>query len=137
MIDGVGECGVSDPRDKLRQCGVTVDGQRAKCEDYKKRPRKKPISCCGEGCPTGFKPCNMELRPPPCCDPWGVWCAKIQPCPPKPKVSGNKNFYDPSPCKRPCCKHWKPEDPCLYDAPCKAHCFNHPPGMKPSGKTAS
>lgn len=24
------------------------------------------------------------------------------------------------------------DEPCLYDKPCKAHCFNHPPGMKPS-----
>lgn len=99
------------------------------CEDYTKQD-----DCCpAPGCPTGFKPCTMRLTPPPCCDPCGVWCAQVQPCPPKAKKK--TNIYQPGPCCRPCCKHWKPkEPPCLYDDPCKADCFNHPPGMKPSGR---
>ncbi|VEN62400.1 unnamed protein product [Callosobruchus maculatus] len=83
-----------------------------------------------KGCPTGFKPCTMKLTPPANCHPCGVWCAEIQPCPPKSKKKSNK--YEPGPCKRPCCKHWKPKDgECQYDLPCKAHCYNHPPGIKP------
>lgn len=134
VIDGDYDDCTSDPRESNRGCGVTVDGKNPKCEQYKKKPQQQ---CCSDGCPTGFKPCEMELCPPPCCDPWGVWCATVQPCPAKPKVSrGKKNFYvPPAVCRRPCCKHWKGPDPCLYDAPCKAHCFNHPPGIKPSGKS--
>ncbi|CAH1112749.1 unnamed protein product [Psylliodes chrysocephalus] len=38
---------------------------------------------------------------------------------------------DPGLCCRPFCKHWLPKEaPCCYDGPCKANCFNHPPGMK-------
>lgn len=83
-----------------------------------------------QSCPTGFKLCSMKLSPPPGCHPCGVWCAEIQPCPPKPKKKVSR--YEPGKCTRPCCKHWKPVDgDCKYDDPCKAHCFNHPPGMKP------
>ncbi|RZC40857.1 hypothetical protein BDFB_000360 [Asbolus verrucosus] len=103
---------------------------KKKCEDYRKQ--NNDDHCPDPGCPTGFKPCTMKLTPPPCCDPYLPWCAQVQPCPPKPK---KKNKLEFGPCTRPCCKHWKPKDgPCLYDDPCKAHCFNHPPGMKPSGR---
>ncbi|CAH1375587.1 unnamed protein product [Tenebrio molitor] len=110
--------------------GQTVDGKSPCCDEY----YTKQDDCCpAPGCPTGFKPCTMRLTPPPCCDPCGVWCAQVQPCPPKAKKK--TNIYQPGPCCRPCCKHWKPkEPPCLYDDPCKADCFNHPPGMKPSGR---
>ncbi|XP_063923952.1 keratin-associated protein 9-8-like isoform X1 [Zophobas morio] len=111
-------------------CPPEIPQKQRCCQDY---TIKKDEGCCTAGCPTGFKPCSMKLTPPPCCDPCGVWCAQIQPCPPKPKNKNEK--YVPGPCTRPCCKHWKPkEGPCLYDDPCKAHCFNHPPGMKPSGR---
>lgn len=94
--------------------------QGKQCEDYMaiNKPKKN------KGCPTGFKPCMMELKPPPLCDPCGVWCAKVQPCPPKYKKISYE--YHPKPCRRPCCKHYKGEDPCDYDGPCKAHCFNTP-----------
>lgn len=113
--------------------GVTIDG-RSPCSgaERKKKEVKKAIPT--PGCPTGFKPCTMKLVAPPNCDPAGIWMAQVQPCPPKPakKVS---NVYKPGPCKKPGCKHWKPKDPpCLYDQPCKAHCYNHPPGMKPKDK---
>ncbi|EFA09789.1 uncharacterized protein LOC661071 isoform X1 [Tribolium castaneum] len=115
-----------------KQRGQTVDGKTPCCEDYTKNKQQdecRPLP----GCPTGFKPCTMKLTPPPGCDPCGIWCAQVQPCPPKPKKKSKK--YEPGPCTRPCCKHWKPkEGPCLYDDPCKAHCFNHPPGIKPSGR---
>lgn len=114
--------------------GTTLDGGDPCCEDYTKKrnnsKKKTPIP----GCPTGFKPCTMKLTPPPNCDPAGLWIAQVQPCPPKPpkKVS---NVYKSGECKRPGCKHWESkEGPCLYDEPCKAHCFNHPPGMKPKKK---
>lgn len=35
------------------------------------------------------------------------------------------------PCTRPGCVHWKPPPPCLWDAPCKADCFETPPGIQP------
>ncbi|XP_045779623.1 uncharacterized protein LOC123877163 [Maniola jurtina] len=34
-------------------------------------------------------------------------------------------------CTRPGCVHWKPPPPCLWDAPCKADCFEAPPGIQP------
>ncbi|XP_050304721.1 uncharacterized protein LOC126742185 isoform X2 [Anthonomus grandis grandis] len=67
-----------DPRtDKCK--GVTTDGSNPCC------PKKKPVEEEDKGCPTGFKPCAMKLSPPAGCHPCGVWCAQIQPCPPKPK----------------------------------------------------
>ncbi|KAJ8976441.1 hypothetical protein NQ317_016060 [Molorchus minor] len=106
--------------------GVTTFGKSPCCEDYMKK--KKP--CGDKGCPTGFKPCTMKMTPPPGCHPCGVWCAEIQACPPKPRKKVSC-FYVPGPCTRPCCKHWKPKDGrCIYPKPCKAHCYNHPPGMK-------
>lgn len=106
--------------------GVTIDGKNPLCPEKKKEENHRD-----KGCPTGFKPCSMKLTPPPGCHPCGVWCAEIQPCPPKPKkVSG---FYEPKPCTRPCCKHWKPKDgECQYDGICKAHCFEPPPRRKKS-----
>ncbi|XP_030762737.1 uncharacterized protein LOC115887446 isoform X1 [Sitophilus oryzae] len=112
-----------DPRTE-RCTGVTTDGKNPCCPD-----KKKPVEE-DKGCPTGFKPCTMKLSPPNDCHPCGVWCAEVQPCPPKPKKKVSR--YQPGPCKRPCCKHWKPKDgECQYDDPCKAHCFNHPIGIKP------
>ncbi|XP_069362410.1 uncharacterized protein [Maniola hyperantus] len=35
------------------------------------------------------------------------------------------------PCTRPGCVHWKPPPPCLWNAPCKADCFEAPPGNQP------
>lgn len=105
--------------------GATVDGKSPICcEDYRKKPKKRD-----EGCPTGFKLCTMKLTPP--CDghPCGVWCAQIQPCPPKPKPKTTP--YSPGECTRPCCKHWKPKQPpCKYDKPCPAACFDHPLPLK-------
>ncbi|KAG5871866.1 hypothetical protein JTB14_033873 [Gonioctena quinquepunctata] len=67
-------------KDKCK--GVTSDGKNPCCEDYKRtREQRQP----DKGCPTGFKPCTMKLTPPSNCHPCGVWCAEIQPCPPKPK----------------------------------------------------
>nr|XP_026486399.1 uncharacterized protein LOC113393625 [Vanessa tameamea] len=34
-------------------------------------------------------------------------------------------------CTRPGCVHWKPPSPCLWDLPCKADCFEAPPGIQP------
>ncbi|XP_063923960.1 uncharacterized protein LOC135138046 isoform X2 [Zophobas morio] len=62
-----------------KQKGQTVDGKSPCCDCLPCEP------CLDVGCPTGFKPCTMRLTPPPCCHPCGVWCAEIQPCPPKPK----------------------------------------------------
>ncbi|KAK4875224.1 hypothetical protein RN001_011646 [Aquatica leii] len=99
------------------------------CEDYK--AQKDGSS---KGCPTGFKPCEMRLCPPPCCNPLGTWTATVMPCPIKRTVPDNR--YVPGPCTRPCCLHWYPKGGfCKYDAPCKAHCYDHPPGIKPSGRT--
>ncbi|KAK5644512.1 hypothetical protein RI129_005812 [Pyrocoelia pectoralis] len=93
--------------------------------------------CCDEnaGCPTGFKPCKMKLCPPPGCHPLDTWQATVQPCPPKNKPRPSVKYY-PGECTRPCCVHWKPKDGvCKYDQPCKAHCYDHPPGIKSSGRT--
>lgn len=129
--EGGKNCSSNNDCPPAKRKGATLDGNNPCCEDYRRKP---PENCeCG-GCPTGFKPCTMKMTPPADCDPAGIWCAQVQPCPPKPlkKVS---NVYNPGPCKRPCCKHWKPKDgPCLYDDPCKAHCYDHPPGIKPSGR---
>ncbi|CAG9829560.1 unnamed protein product [Diabrotica balteata] len=97
---------------------------KTNCEDYLRR-RKSPT----RGCPTGFQPCYMKLSPPCNNHPCGIWVAEIQKCLPKPKKS---NEYVPGPCTRPCCMH-KPcsEQCCCYDFPCKAHCYDHPVGIKP------
>ncbi|XP_022909634.1 DBF4-type zinc finger-containing protein 2 homolog [Onthophagus taurus] len=111
------------------------DGKRP-CADYKKI-KIEPRTHYDSGCPTGFKPCQMRLCPPPCCNPIGVWRAQVMPCPPggKKDISVPNLLPPPECCTRPGCKHWKPPGgPCLYEAPCRAHCFNHPPGMKPSGR---
>lgn len=34
-------------------------------------------------------------------------------------------------CTREGCVHWKPPPPCVWDAPCKADCFEAPPGIQP------
>ncbi|VVD04168.1 unnamed protein product [Leptidea sinapis] len=34
-------------------------------------------------------------------------------------------------CTRPGCVHWKPPPPCVWDAPCKADCFEAHPGIQP------
>lgn len=96
----------------------------------------QPSRSATKDCLSGFKPCKVTLNPPPGCDPLAPWTAEIHPCPPKPLPGSpkqNNSFYDPPECTRPGCKHWRPKGgPCLYDDPCKAHCFNHTPGMKPS-----
>nr|CAH7749038.1 unnamed protein product [Callosobruchus chinensis] len=76
-----------DTRNKC--AGVTIDGKTPYCEDY----RKKKVYNVDKGCPTGFKPCTMKLTPPANCHPCGVWCAEIQPCPPKPKKKVNTFLY--------------------------------------------
>lgn len=115
-----------DPYKSSKMNGVTIDGKNPHCEDSALKKKKKEPE--DKGCPTGFKPCSMKLTPPPGCHPCGVWCAEIQPCPPKKKVSGP---YQPKECNRPCCKHWKPKDgECKYDGVCKAHCFAPPPPPK-------
>lgn len=35
------------------------------------------------------------------------------------------------PCTRPDCQHWNPPPPCIWDLPCKADCFETPPGIQP------
>lgn len=35
------------------------------------------------------------------------------------------------PCTRPGCVHWQPPPPCVWDAPCKADCFETPAGIQP------
>lgn len=35
------------------------------------------------------------------------------------------------PCTRPGCVHWQPPPPCVWDAPCKADCFETPPEIQP------
>lgn len=114
-----------------RKKGVTPDGKSPCCEDL--MAKKKP-DCSVGGCPTGFKPCTMKMTPPYDCDPAGIWKATVLPCPAKPRKKVS-TFYTPGPCTRPCCKHWKPKDPpCKYDDVCKAHCYDHPVGIKPSGR---
>ncbi|KOB66443.1 Uncharacterized protein OBRU01_14994, partial [Operophtera brumata] len=34
-------------------------------------------------------------------------------------------------CSRPGCVHWQPPPPCVWDAPCKADCFEAHPGIQP------
>ncbi|XP_045528453.1 uncharacterized protein LOC123716652 isoform X2 [Pieris brassicae] len=46
--------------------------------------------------------------------------------PRKSKVEAPKEI-----CTRPGCVHWKPPPPCVWDAPCKADCFEAPPGIQP------
>lgn len=45
------------------------------------------------------------------------------------KVS--KTVAKEEPCTRPGCVHWQPPPPCLWDAPCKADCFEAHPGIQP------
>ncbi|KAL1490179.1 hypothetical protein ABEB36_012914 [Hypothenemus hampei] len=75
---GRSNCPPVDPRTS-RCKGVTTDGKNPCC------PKNKKLPVEDKGCPTGFKPCTMKLTPPSDCHPCGVWCAKVQPCPPKPK----------------------------------------------------
>ncbi|XP_045473780.1 uncharacterized protein LOC123680116 isoform X1 [Harmonia axyridis] len=125
--DGPG-CKKGDGKCRAPPGSFTVSGENPCC------PRPCSAPSCQDYCPTGFKTCTMRLTPPPCCDPCGTWTAEIQKCPPKPRKKVSY-WYTPGPCTRPCCLHWRPkEGPCLYDAPCKAHCYNHPPGIKPSRK---
>lgn len=35
------------------------------------------------------------------------------------------------PCTRPGCVHWNPPPPCVWDAPCKADCFETPVDIRP------
>lgn len=65
----------------VKQKGQTLDGSSPCCFDYSKNDTWCPLP----GCPTGFKPCSVNLIPPQSCDPCGFWKAKIQPCPPKRK----------------------------------------------------
>lgn len=43
----------------------------------------------------------------------------------------SKNVAKEEPCTRPGCIHWQPPPPCVWDAPCKADCFETPPGIQP------
>lgn len=82
---------------------------------------------------SGFKPCRMTFCPPPEDDPLAPWVVEILPCPLKPQKTAKIDNapYDQSECTRPACKHWKPKGgPCLWDAPCKAHCFNYVTGTR-------
>ncbi|KAF5298015.1 hypothetical protein FQR65_LT09826 [Abscondita terminalis] len=110
----------------LEMCGPPAPRQAPKrkyCEDVR---WKKQVE---SGCPTGFKPCDMRLCPPPLNHPLGTWTATIMPCPPKPRLKPSCK-YDPFPCTKPGCLH-KITRCCNYNCPCKAHCYNHPPGIKP------
>ncbi|XP_019879257.2 uncharacterized protein LOC109607180 isoform X1 [Aethina tumida] len=125
-----------DYKQKEKSCKVNPVRviRTSHCEDYslkRSEPQEDP------GCPTGFKPCSMKMTPPASRHPCDAWCAKIEPCPPKRKKKAEKYNGDPACCTRPCCKHWQPkEGPCMYDCPCKAHCYNHPVGIKP-GRAAA
>ncbi|KAB0794790.1 hypothetical protein PPYR_11629 [Photinus pyralis] len=58
---------------------TTVGGTFPNCpEDLQKNRTNRKMAC-----PTGFKPCQMQLSPPPQCHPLGTWCASIRPCSPK------------------------------------------------------
>ncbi|XP_045498126.1 uncharacterized protein LOC123696108 isoform X1 [Colias croceus] len=46
--------------------------------------------------------------------------------PRKPQIKAPKEV-----CNRSGCVHWKPPPPCVWDAPCKADCFEAPPGIQP------
>lgn len=116
VIDGIKPCCPAPPQKRV---------YKMKCEDYSMAFKR----IVNKHCPTGYKVCTMKLKPPPLNDPCGVWCAKIMPCPPKKhKVS---NVYRPGCCFRPCCLHWKEKCPCIWDFPCKAHCYNQYAGQKP------
>ncbi|XP_025835864.1 keratin-associated protein 10-7-like [Agrilus planipennis] len=125
----VGLCSPGD-RVKCKVEPVYKSNKGKCCDDYMKM---KKCCCDAPGCPRGFKPCEMLLTPSNPGDPCALWTAKIYPCKPEPKKKTD-NVYRPGPCCRPGCLHWSPPGgPCLYDCPCKAQCFNHPPGMKPTG----
>lgn len=47
------------------------------------------------------------------------------------RVRKVKPKKEEEPCTRPGCVHWKPPPPCLWDAPCKADCFEAHPGIQP------
>ncbi|XP_025834624.1 protein PYRICULARIA ORYZAE RESISTANCE 21-like [Agrilus planipennis] len=71
--------------DPNRACGQVVDGKSPICNDPVvlaqrrkcKQPEDKP------GCPRGYQPCMMKLKPPKGCDPCGIWIAELPPCPKK------------------------------------------------------
>ncbi|CAK1544672.1 unnamed protein product [Leptosia nina] len=46
--------------------------------------------------------------------------------PRRPKVEAPKEI-----CSRAGCVHWKPPPPCVWNAPCKADCFEAAPGIRP------
>ncbi|XP_017771774.1 PREDICTED: uncharacterized protein LOC108559137 [Nicrophorus vespilloides] len=121
--------------DFIEKCnGITLDGHS---------PFVRPDCCTTPGRFTYNPPDN---KPVCICPP--------QPCPRfPPKCVGTynakrgKNFmavtydnlYCPGRCTRPCCRHVFKNSrenypPCKYDDPCKAHCYDHPVGMKPSGR---
>ncbi|CAH1112750.1 unnamed protein product [Psylliodes chrysocephalus] len=116
------------PCSKPPKCvpGMGVCGPPRYCTDVK-RKKNRPLAE-EAGCPTGFKPCYMKMFPPADNHPCGVWCAEVQLCPQKPR---QPKFYNPGPCKRPCCKHRPSSGRCIYDLPCKAACFRHVPGIHP------
>ncbi|XP_018326600.1 uncharacterized protein LOC108737904 isoform X2 [Agrilus planipennis] len=132
----------SSSQDPNRDKGQTVDGQKPTCENYKpqrnkgEKSEKPPFSIdIPVALPPGIKPCDMKLVPPnPCCE-HGNWTVKIFPCPIQMGTSKvNKEDANDGVCKVGC-KLWKSKEaPCLYDDPCRAHCYNHPPGIKPSGR---
>lgn len=47
------------------------------------------------------------------------------------RVRKIKKEVKEEPCTRPGCVHWKPPPPCVWDAPCKADCFETPVGIQP------
>ncbi|XP_057664331.1 uncharacterized protein LOC130898810 isoform X3 [Diorhabda carinulata] len=102
-----------DPRSDIKsKTGVTIDGKNPLCPCGP----KKNDCCTDKGCPTGFKPCVMKMRPPANCHPCGLWCAEIQECPPK--LVGKSNGQRPCP---------KDSDICpIHCVPgkCKPMCFN-------------
>uniref|UniRef100_A0A6P7F765 Uncharacterized protein LOC114326492 isoform X1 n=1 Tax=Diabrotica virgifera virgifera TaxID=50390 RepID=A0A6P7F765_DIAVI len=117
--------------------GITLNTQRACCGcELESSSAEKQNTIPNEtGCPFGYQPCLLKLLPPPDQNPCGAWCAELKL--PRPgttvcKDRKKENTDVSKTCQRPCCKHWKSkEGECKYDLPCKAHCYNHPVGMKP------
>ncbi|XP_057664329.1 uncharacterized protein LOC130898810 isoform X2 [Diorhabda carinulata] len=113
--------------------GVTLSGQSARCPlENKPYEDKRKKTGDNKKHATNNIPCMFKFTPSPDCS--GAWCVEIKS---RPDNTGEKIKKTPKrnemkPCTRPCCKHWKlKEGECQYDLPCKAACFNHPPGMKP------
>lgn len=126
----------------IKNKGQTLDGENPICDEATRNrilggrirdsDDKKDIPNKGVCCPVGAR-VNMVAG-----DDCSKWCAKVK-FEPKPKIEEQKQKGSSSRDEKCTAKVYQgylgykadPNiDPCLYGAPCKAHCFNTPPEMR-------